>query len=237
MALTVRHACLSDRGLTHEGNEDRWLADPVQGLYLVADGMADERPAQLAVERLPRLLRSFLVDVPGLDDPRTTERVQAALTEVNAEVRELGGTGSTLVLALVRGPRALLAHLGDSRIYLFRQGRLARLTTDHSLVQEMVDHGALPPEEAEWHAALSSPTRFLGMGGEPVADFLPLDLAVGDRLLLCSDGLTGMLPDDRLAAILGAERSAAEACRRLVAVANAAGGQDNVTTLILDIVG
>jgi protein phosphatase len=233
MSLTVRHACLSDPGLTHSANEDRWLADPDQGLYLVADGMADERPAQLAVDHLPRLLRNHLAETDDLDDPLVPAGVRAAVAELSEQVRDQESSGSTLVLALVRGGRALLAHLGDSRIYLYRRGQLRRLTRDHSLVQEMVDQGVLTEQEAERRRSNGGPTRFLGMWGEPEANVQLLDLAAGDRLLLCSDGLTEMLRDDELHAILGPEPEPAEACRRLVAAANAAGGRDNVTVLIL----
>jgi protein phosphatase len=232
MASIVLHACLSDRGRTHSGNEDRWLADPEQGLYVVADGMADERPAQLAVDRLPGLLSSRLAGVADLNDPRAEEAVRAALTEVSEEARDLNTTGSTVVLALVRGRRALLAHLGDSRIYLLRQSRLRQLTRDHSRLQEMIDLGLVSPEEAGGRDN-GGPTRFLGMWGEPLADVNVLDLRPGDRLLLCSDGLTGMLTDEELEQVLARESTPAEACLRLVDAANAAGGKDNITALVL----
>jgi protein phosphatase len=236
VASTILHACLSDRGRTHPANEDRWLADPEQGLYVVADGMADERPAQLAVERLPGLLRSRLARVSDVGHPRAAEAVRAAVAEVSEEVRDLDATGSTLVLALVGGDRALLAHLGDSRIYLLRDGRLRPLTRDHSCLQELVDLGVLTPEEAEGRPN-GGPTRFLGMWGEPVADVTVLDLHSGDRLLLCSDGLTGMLSDGELEEILAREAAPAEACRRLIDAANDAGGDDNITALVVAVVG
>ena len=232
MGSTILHACLSDRGRTHPANEDRWLADPEQGLYIVADGMADERPAQLAVDRLPGLVSSHLAGVDGLDDPRAEAGVQAALAEASEEARDLNTTGSTVVLALVGGRRALLAHMGDSRIYLLRQGRLRQLTRDHSRLQEEVDRGVLTEADARGRSN-GGPTRFLGMWGEPVADVTLLDLGPGDRLLLCSDGLTEMLSDAELQRLLAEEPAPAEACRRLVDTANAAGGKDNITALVL----
>jgi protein phosphatase len=237
MPLVVQHACLSDRGLTHPGNEDRWLADAALGLYVVADGMADERPAQLTVDHLPDLLRTHLRGVADLADPQAAERLRAALAELSDQARDLDCTGSTVVVALVRGPRALLAHLGDSRIYLLRRQQLRRLTRDHSLVQEMIDQGVLPAEEAERHRLDGGPTRFIGMWGEPVADVTVLDLCPGDRLLLCSDGLTAMLGDAELRTILTREPEPASACHGLVAAANAAGGADNITALVLAVSG
>ncbi len=237
MAPTVRHACLSDRGLTHADNEDRWLADPDLGLYAVADGMADARPSQVTVDLLPRLVRHRFGTVPGLGDARAAAALRAVVTEVSERVRDLGCGGSTLVLALVRGPQALLAHLGDSRIYLLRGGQLRQLTSDHSFVQEMVYQGMMSVEEARRRRSNGGPTRFVGMNGEAVADIGPLDLRPGDRLLLCSDGLTGMLDDDRLRSALVAGPAPADVCRRLVAEANAAGGHDNITALVLDYLG
>jgi protein phosphatase len=233
MPCTITHACLSDPGRTHADNQDRWLADPEGGLYAVADGMADERPAQQIVERLPALLRCRLAGVAGLHEPGAAEQVRAALVELNAEVRDPEITGSTLVLALVHDRRALIAHLGDSRVYLFREDTLHRLTRDHSWVQEMLDAGTLTPEEAAETRSNGGPTRFIGMWGEPVADVCPLELRSGDRLLLCSDGLTGMLTDTDLLVILRKSPLPADACRRLVAAANAAGGEDNITALVV----
>jgi protein phosphatase len=233
MANPILHACLSDRGRTHAANEDRWLADPAQGLYVVADGMADERPAQLAIDRLPELLVPRLADIDDAGDPRAQEAVRSVLAEVSEEARDLDTTGSTVVLALVRGRRVLLAHLGDSRIYLLRQDCLLQLSRDHSLLQEMVDRGELTSEEAAAGKYDGGPTRFLGMWGDPDADVSVLDLQPGDRLLLCSDGLTGMLSDEELRQILTREAAPAEACRRLIDAANAAGGADNITALVL----
>ncbi len=236
MTITVTHACLSDRGLTHAGNEDRWHADPGQGLYVVADGMADERPAQMVVDRLPGLVRAKLAGVADLDDARAAHGLKEALAEVSEQVRSrggLGGMGSTVVLILIRGAQALVAHLGDSRAYLLRDGVLEPLTRDHSLVQEMRDRGELTAEEAAQAWNNGGPTRFAGMWGDPVADVRRLDLRPGDRLLLCSDGLTGMLADDQLRDALAGHAEPAAACRRLIDAANAAGGDDNITALVV----
>jgi protein phosphatase len=233
MPCTITHACVSDPGRTHPENQDRWFADPEFGLYVVADGMADEVPAQLVIDRLPGFLRAPLAGFRDLTEPAAAEAIQAALTQLNEETRSLDTTGSTVVLALIRSGQALIAHLGDSRVYLFRGACLTRLTRDHSWFHEMLDSGAITPEEAARARSNGGPTRFIGMWGEPVADFQVLDLQSGDLLLLCSDGLTGMLTDADLFDILRKSPAAADACGRLVAAANVAGGEDNITALVI----
>jgi serine/threonine protein phosphatase PrpC len=233
MTLAIRHACLSDRGRTHELNEDRWHADPARGLYLVADGMADERPAQQVVDLLPPLLAARLGGPEDLADPRVREQVADAITEVSNQVRDLETTGSTLVLVLIRDGLALVAHMGDSRVYLLRHGSLEQLTRDHSWLQWMVEHGEITAEEASQARSNGGPTRFLGMWGQAVPELRLLELCAGDRLLLCSDGLPEMLPAEQLHAVLAREPEPEAACRRLIDEANAAGGRDNLTALVI----
>src|SRR5262249_5529235 len=151
--------------------------------------MADERPAQMIVDRLPGLLHKKLGGMSELNDPRTGRQVQAAITVVSEQVRERMTGGSTLVLVLVRGRRALVAHLGDSRVYLLCKGDLEALTRDHSYVEEEIERGVLTRAEADRLQFNGGPTRFVGMWGEPEAGQRLLDLQPGDRLLLCSDGL------------------------------------------------
>jgi serine/threonine protein phosphatase PrpC len=147
-----------------------------------------------------------------------------------------GNAGATLVLVLVRGGKALLAHLGDSRIYLRRQGKLEQLTHDHSLIQKRLDRGEISAVEAvAARASGAVPTRYLGMHGQAKADVRLLSLQPGDNLLLCSDGLTEMLLNEDILAILDKAASLEDACQRLVAAANAAGGHDNITVLLIGV--
>jgi protein phosphatase len=240
MASTLTHAGLSDPGLTHPGNEDRWLALADRGLYLVSDGMADALAPQMAVDLLPDLLLPRLAGVGDLADPRAAEGVRMALTELSDRIREegwrrpeAGEPGATVVLALVRGGQALVAHLGDSRAYLWRAGRLEQLTRDHTRVRRLLDSGRISPEEAARYRSGGGPVRYLGMAGPAVPDLRRLDLRPGDQLLLCSDGLTGMVSDADLLAVLDRRLPPEEACRLLIAAANQAGGKDNVTALVL----
>jgi len=238
------YAGLSDVGRVRQKNEDRWFAESQQGLFLVADGVggaaAGGLAAQVVVEVLPPLLRKKLQGIEQLEDPLATERIVEALAELSDRLRKesvgrpgMAGTGSTVVLALVRGRVAIVAHMGDSRAYLVRRGQLEQLTKDHSLVQLLIDCGEIEPEQAATHPASGQLTRFVGMPDEALPEARLVELLPGDRLLLCSDGLTGMLDDRRLAAILKRNLRAEEACRHLVAAANEAGGKDNVTVVIV----
>ncbi len=240
----ITHAGLTDRGRVRQRNEDRWLADADLGLFVVSDGMggecAGELAAQIVIETLPLLLRQALADISDLSDLQVIEQARGVLADLSHHVRHesqgqpgLDGMGATVVLTLIRDQTALIAHMGDSRAYLFRDGRLEQLTRDHSLVQLLLDCGEITPAEAVHHPSRGQLTRFIGMTGEPLPEARVLELHSGDRLLLCSDGLTGMLTDDEVRTILTENVSPTTACERLVAAANAAGGRDNLTAVIV----
>jgi serine/threonine protein phosphatase PrpC len=234
---TISHAALSDPGRTHDENQDRWLADPARGLYLVSDGMAEPISPQTVVDTLPGLLQTGLADVDDLTSARAVSAVRSAVAEVSRKVhaeseRNFDVLGATVVLALVRAGRALVAHLGDSRAYLLRAGKLERLTRDHSYLERMIELGWIKPEEASWRGN-GGPTRYAGMKGVATADVRLLDLQPRDRLLLCSDGLTEMLDDDEIREVLVPPLSPGQACARLVAAANRAGGDDNITVVVV----
>lgn len=242
--LRISHAGLTDQGRVREQNEDRWLADGSFGLFVVADGMGGERggglAADIVVATLPLLLSRVMAAILDLNDPLAAEQVREALSELSQHVRResqghagLDGMGATVVMALVRKDAALIGHMGDSRAYLLREGRLEQLTRDHSLVQLLLDCGEITPAEAVRHPSRGQLTRYNGMTGEPLPEARLVELRLGDRLLLCSDGLTGMLSDDEVLSILAQNPAPATCCDRLVSAANAAGGRDNVTALVI----
>jgi protein phosphatase len=240
---TPSHACLTNAGRTHEANQDRWFADPAYGLFIIADGMAVEEPAQIVVDLLPDIIRRRLGEAPDPSAESSAEAIRAAIAEVNQKVLAAAldesrggwlGLGATIVLAVVRGMRALLAHLGDSRVYLMRDRHLESMTRDHSRVEELVRWGKFTREQADDLKGNGGPTRFAGMVDEAIAETRLLELRPGDRLLLCSDGLTFMLDDSAIARILGAHPTPTSACRALIDAANHAGGEDNITVIILD---
>jgi PPM family protein phosphatase len=243
---SIACAALSDRGRVRKSNQDRCLADPQEQFYAVADGLgghlAGEVAAQRVVDLLPGRLQAALGDSDDLGDPATIGRVTAAVAQLSRQIRLEGerwphttGMGATLVLAIVREERALLVHLGDSRAYLLRNGWLTRLTKDHSAAQSWIDRGLLAPQEAARHPAGGGLMRYVGMSRRPQPEAQIVALQPGDRLLLCSDGLTCMLPDERLCHILLHAPGPQSAADRLIARANAAGGRDNITAVLVDV--
>lgn len=245
--MTVIHyAGLTDRGRVRKENEDRWFADRAQGLYLVADGMggmqAGGLASQIVAQTLPSLLGKRMRGVERLDEPLARELLLQTLADLSDRLRDEGrrqlghgGLGSTVVLLLVRGRHALVAHLGDSRAYRLRDGKLERLTTDHTIVQVLLDCEEIRPEDSPAHPARGQLTRFVGMTGEALPEAQRLELAAADRFLLCSDGLTGMVSDERIGTVLADEPSPVAACRRLIAEANHAGGKDNIVAVVVDV--
>lgn len=243
--MSIDFAGLSDRGLVRAQNEDCWLADPQQSLFIVADGMgahnAGELASKMTVEGLPVLLETQPL---RLDEPRVREAartLETALSDLSLQVYEHGrdhpgqaGMGATVVTVVIRGPRALIGHLGDSRVYCLRDGHLRALTHDHSVVRYLVDLGEISEEEARRHPARNQISRYVGMSGEVLPDVSCVELQSRDRLLLCSDGLTEMLTETEIVKLLSAHTSPIDACEALVVAANAAGGTDNVTVLIVD---
>jgi len=246
--LVVDHGSATDVGLVREVNEDSLLAD--EPIFVVADGMGGhdggDVASGIAVQQFAGLAgRTFTLD-EGIDAIiETLRRADARIGEYAADQRARGHldfhSGTTVVLAMVvkapAGPQWLIANLGDSRIYRFFEGALTQVSVDHSLVQEMVDAGQLTEEQAEHHPDRHVITRALGGVASAVPDFFHMMLPPGSRLLLCSDGVSGMIEAATIAAILDEQGDARDAARRLVDAAVAAGGRDNATAVVVDVVG
>jgi PPM family protein phosphatase len=248
MKLAVQHAGLTDRGRVRQENEDNWVTDVEEGLFIVADGMGGESVGALAskivVATLPGLVRQQFAGMNELPLNRAGRWMRKSLAKLSTQLRQqtqdepgLAGMGSTVVCALVRGAKVLVAHLGDSRVYRLRSGRLEQLTKDHSLVRLLLDADEITPEEAATHPARGRLTRNVGMEGQPLPQTRLLNLKPGDMLLLCTDGLTGMVDDQKIQSILNEPAPMELKCQRLVDAANQAGGEDNVTVLLLSVMG
>ncbi|MBF0567255.1 MAG: Stp1/IreP family PP2C-type Ser/Thr phosphatase [Nitrospirae bacterium] len=238
-------AGLSDKGHVRKRNEDSWTVDSEYGLYIVSDGMgghaAGDMASKMVVDILPALLQRNLKNIGNLQSPQAEDGVTLAFTELNEQVRSLSkskaglsGMGATVVLAIIKDDLALIAHMGDSRVYLLRNGGFSQLTVDHSVVQVLIDSGEITPLQAAKHPARGKITRCIGMSGDVMPDIRVTKTLPGDKFLLCSDGLTGMVDDSAIVAILNKHRNLQTACNELVAAANGAGGIDNITVVLVE---
>ncbi len=222
----------TDIGRVREGNEDSYLSD--EPLFAVADGMGGHKggevASQLAVEILEHESREGTVALG-----QQLRDANAAVFDRSQSDTSVQGMGTTLTAVVIRDMVASFAHVGDSRAYLLRVGDLRRLTDDHTLVNRMVKSGEISEEEAEVHPHRSVLTRALGTEPDVTVDEFTVTLMDGDRLLLCSDGLTGMATEEQITAILAAAPDPQDAADRLVRAANRAGGVDNITVVVLDV--
>jgi serine/threonine protein phosphatase PrpC len=231
-AVVVEHAAVTDRGLRRARNEDAYLADPP--IFAVADGMGGPRAghvaSRLAIQAIESSQVATLASPGGL-----AESVRTANQKVHTAgetVLAYAGMGTTLSAAAVIDGLVHVAHVGDSRLYRLRDGRLEQLTRDHTIVAEMVRDGRLPPEEAGGHRWRSILSRAVGIELRVDVDSATLPAQRGDVYLLCSDGLTKMLAADEVRRALAAASSLDAAARALVESANARGGRDNITAVL-----
>jgi protein phosphatase len=236
---------LTDIGKVRQENQDAFVVEPEMGLFVVSDGMGGAQGGALAskvvISVLPRIIEKKIAELKKPTAEAVRRSMRDAIMELSRQVYEksvnqigLKGMGATVVLALIRGRWAHIAHLGDSRAYLLRNGQLTRITEDHSVIAILLRRGEITPEEAKFHPAKSQLTRVVGMEGEAYPDVYTIALKKGDRLLLCTDGLTGMISDTKIETILKKHSDPKQACRSLIDAANQAGGSDNITAIVAD---
>lgn len=232
----MRYAALTDTGRVRENNEDSYHADG--RLFIVADGMGGHRGGEVASAVA---IRSFLAfeeanrRMPPLR--RLREGIAAAdraVLEMAGGNPELAGMGTTFTAVLVEGG-VFLGHVGDSRAYIWRDGELRLMTRDHSLVERMVREGRISRREARTHPQRNIILRALGIRGGTEADLDEVEARPGDRLLLCSDGLTACLEDGEIEVLLSGEEDLSLCCRALVDAANRRGGPDNITVVLAEL--
>ena len=238
--MTLRAAAYSDIGCHRVLNEDRYAMAPDLGLFLIADGVGGHCSGQTA-SRLAAVsaIEAVTSAQATATEPAETLRQAVALAhsrigQAAQDKADLCGMGTTLVMVLVTpGRRLALAHVGDSRAYLVRRGEIRRLTEDHSWVGELLKRRQITEADAVRHPQRHVLTKALGMPGTVLPDLMELTLQPSDRILLCSDGLTGALSDEEiLVPILGSPRPET-ACDQLVRSAMEKGGDDNITALLL----
>lgn len=243
-------------GLTHVGrqrqhNEDTFLVEDKALLFVVADGMGGHAAGEIASRIAVDSITEFIVHTKEDDGTwphaydeqlrRSTNRLMAALRLANNRVLEamrkdarLRGMGTTVVACLADEATMSVAHVGDSRAYLVRAGEISRITNDHSWVFEQVQAGMLTEAEAEKHPLRNVITRALGGALQVIPDASEIEAHPGDVFLLCSDGLTGMVPEDEILRMVSDNQDDLEkACRDLIDAANERGGLDNVTAVLV----
>ncbi|MGE4578755.1 MAG: Stp1/IreP family PP2C-type Ser/Thr phosphatase [Desulfuromonadales bacterium] len=233
----------TDQGLLRENNEDSFTLCPDQGLFVVADGMggyaAGEVASSLAVREVRQFVEGLARDralADGSADEVLRQALLAADEAVSREARDnpgWRGMGCTLVVAWIQGERLTVAHVGDSRLYRIRGGNIEPLTEDHTLVHEQVLQGLISPADATLSPHRHVLTRALGSFPNTEVSVALFTIEEGDRYLLCTDGLTDMLDDETILSLVLSTDDPRTVCARLVDAANAAGGKDNITAVLL----
>lgn len=244
-------------GLRRDSNEDAYAARPDLGLFLVADGMGGHAAGEVASKVTADTIEAFANDTRARDTNRTwpfpfepalsidANRLKAAFRLANRQVaarmetqQELRGMATTASAVLVDERDAVMhaaiGHVGDSRVYLYRDGELRQLTDDHSWVGEQIRSGAMSDADARRHPWRNVVTRAISGGADPEVDVIELEMKAGDRLLLCSDGLSGVVSTEDMGRLASGPALEA-ACEALVDAANAAGGPDNITAVLIEI--
>ena len=242
--MKLLHAARTDVGMIRSGNEDNFAVDasPTRGIFIVADGMGGHAAGEVASEMAVNIVKRELGPVRDLDGEDVVQMVATALKRANRAIHDRTltetdkqGMGTTVSALLLAGSRYLIGQVGDSRVYLLREGNLTQLTKDHSYVQEQVDAGFLTPEQARYHPYSNVITRCVGAGHDVEPDIYRGEAREGDLFLVASDGLTGMVDDRRLGQLLASRAEPDRKVQSLIAEANGRGGLDNITAIIVQI--
>jgi len=257
VVLQIKSSGITDVGLKREGNEDSFSIEDSLGLYVVADGMgghlAGEIASKISVEIINKVFRKWLEkdakedEIFGEPDNSLSRRgnyilggiklANRVIYELALEKKEYHGMGTTVVVLLVTPSLVIAANVGDSRIYMLRDGEIERLSRDHSIVAEQVEMGMMTEEEAESSPLRHVLTRNLGSSEEVEPDIFEIEPANNDRFILCSDGLTDLVSDKELLDMANAEPDNASLCRNLVDIVLERGAHDNTTIISVELSG
>src|SRR4051812_16855218 len=246
----------TDPGLRRSSNEDSYCTRADLGLYVVADGMGGHVAGEVASRVAVETIQTFIAETAGADKNRTwpfpfephlsfeANRLKAAFRLANRQIAnamadsaDLRGMATTASAVLAGKSSACVGHVGDSRVYALRNGTLQQLTDDHSWVEEQVRAGTMTPSAARQHPWRNVVTRALSGGSDPEVDTVELTPSIGERFLLCSDGLSGVVAHETIARIMADGDGLDAICERLIAAANDGGGPDNITVLVLEVAG
>jgi protein phosphatase len=233
--MNVAYGASTDVGRVREANEDSYLiAEP---LFVVADGMGGHIAGDVASSTAVKVIQDGSGQLSSEDPATLTKIITDANTAIWGKAQSdpaLRGMGTTCTLVLIDDDRVHIAHVGDSRAYRLRDGQLEQLTEDHTLVSRMVQEGRLSADEAAHHPQRSIITRALGVDEDVQVDLDTVELSDGDRLVICSDGLSSMVDDGQIQSVLARESDPQKAADGLVELANEAGGDDNITVVVID---
>jgi serine/threonine protein phosphatase PrpC len=254
--MTLTWAVRTDPGLRRTSNEDSYCTRPELGLYVVADGMGGHVAGEVASRVAVETIQTFISETAGADKNRTWpfpfepsislegNRLKAAFRLANRQIAnamadsaDLRGMATTASAVLAGKHGACVAHVGDSRVYALRDGALRQITDDHSWVEEQVRAGTMTASAARQHPWRNVVTRALSGGSDPEIDTVELTPSIGERFLLCSDGLSGVVAHETIARIMADGDGLDAICERLIAAANDGGGPDNITVLVLEVAG
>ncbi|MFI5228070.1 MAG: Stp1/IreP family PP2C-type Ser/Thr phosphatase [Gemmatimonadales bacterium] len=243
--VRLLYAARTDVGMIRSGNEDHYAVNATtdRGLFIVADGMGGHAAGEVASEMAVQIVELELQGAAGdLGNQSAGEKVAAALRKANRNIHDRTmtevdkqGMGTTASVLLVSPAGYLIGQVGDSRVYLLRDGALHQLTKDHSYVQEQVDAGFLTPEQARYHPYSNVITRCVGASPDVEPDIYRGEVRAGDLFLVASDGLTGMVDDRRLQALLMSRTEPERKVHLLIAEANGRGGLDNITAIVVQV--
>ncbi|MGV3522648.1 MAG: Stp1/IreP family PP2C-type Ser/Thr phosphatase [Candidatus Sericytochromatia bacterium] len=247
----MRAAGLTDIGKVRSINQDSYQLLEDRNIYIVADGMgghaAGDQASRIAVKTITEILSAYDFSTEALSPEEDAESgmsieelIRYALQEANEQIllaslsnQHLQGMGTTAIVSVAHRGSLYVGHIGDSRTYLIRGQHLSQITEDHSVVQQLVKAGAISEEEAQVHPYKNVITRCLGMQANVEPDTLELVLQAGDRVLMCSDGLSNMVSNQMMEQLVNEHAEPQQACDKLVALANQNGGTDNITVVLL----
>lgn len=243
--MSFEYFSLTDPGRARDNNEDSVAVDEQAALVVLADGMGGYNAGEIASGMATSFIKAELgrwmteasanasdTDVRRAMDICVDNANRAIFNAANSNP-QYAGMGTTLVMGVMREGRLLIGHIGDSRAYKFRAGRIAQITKDHSLLQEQIDAGLITPEQAAFSSNKNLVTRAVGVEDTVLLETHIHDLLPGDVVLLCSDGLSDMITDDQIAGVLQSANDLTEAGTGLVAAANEAGGRDNIAVVLV----
>lgn len=242
--MQIKVGARTDVGMVRSGNEDNFFAeaDGQRGVFVVADGMGGHAAGEVASEMAVQIVARTLLPLQSVKSDHAANLVAQALKDANRAIYERmlaevdkQGMGTTASVLVMSNEGYLIGQIGDSRIYLLRDGALTQVTKDHSYVQEQVDAGLLTPEQARYHPYSNVITRCVGASDEVEADIYEGEVRVGDTFLVASDGLTGMVDDRRLQQLLLARSGPGRIVDALIAEANNRGGLDNITSIVIQV--